>query len=163
MNKHLNKLNLEVSELDTQVETFSHFMRFYLQHPSSFWKGGVTFVGLDLLYEIIHLVFKVNSDYGDLLLSALFFSHSQFADGVYLVLLMGLLEGYFVPLYNFFLTPENFEQKVWLCHRGGRHGYGFRPDPGAAPFSRPLPRSGDARHVKALLVSQASVPPRADG
>uniref|UniRef100_A0A8C5CND3 Parvin, alpha a n=1 Tax=Gadus morhua TaxID=8049 RepID=A0A8C5CND3_GADMO len=35
-----------------------------------------------------------------------------FADGVYLVLLMGLLEGYFVPLYNFFLTPENFDQKV---------------------------------------------------
>uniref|UniRef100_A0A8C4RTI5 Parvin, alpha b n=1 Tax=Erpetoichthys calabaricus TaxID=27687 RepID=A0A8C4RTI5_ERPCA len=53
VNKHLNKLNLEVTELDT-----------------------------------------------------------QFADGVYLVLLMGLLEGYFVPLYNFFLTPENFEQKV---------------------------------------------------
>uniref|UniRef100_A0A8B9RG99 Parvin alpha n=1 Tax=Astyanax mexicanus TaxID=7994 RepID=A0A8B9RG99_ASTMX len=53
VNKHLNKLNLEVAELDT-----------------------------------------------------------QFADGVYLVLLMGLLEGYFVPLYNFFLTPENFEQKV---------------------------------------------------
>ncbi|KAJ8367382.1 hypothetical protein AAFF_G00320330 [Aldrovandia affinis] len=37
---------------------------------------------------------------------------SQFADGVYLVLLMGLLEGYFVPLYHFFLTPESFEQKV---------------------------------------------------
>ncbi|KAI1883369.1 hypothetical protein AGOR_G00230710 [Albula goreensis] len=37
---------------------------------------------------------------------------SQFADGVYLVLLMGLLEGYFVPLYNFYLTPETFEQKV---------------------------------------------------
>ncbi|KAK3535610.1 hypothetical protein QTP70_017797 [Hemibagrus guttatus] len=53
VNKHLNKLNLEVAELDT-----------------------------------------------------------QFADGVYLVLLMGLLEGYFVQLYNFFLTPENFEQKV---------------------------------------------------
>uniref|UniRef100_A0A6Q2ZCS6 Calponin-homology (CH) domain-containing protein n=1 Tax=Esox lucius TaxID=8010 RepID=A0A6Q2ZCS6_ESOLU len=53
VNKHLNKLNLEVSELDT-----------------------------------------------------------QFADGVYLVLLMGLLEGYFVPLFNFFLTPENFDQKV---------------------------------------------------
>uniref|UniRef100_A0AAR2KHS3 Calponin-homology (CH) domain-containing protein n=1 Tax=Pygocentrus nattereri TaxID=42514 RepID=A0AAR2KHS3_PYGNA len=52
VNKHLNKLNLEVAELDT-----------------------------------------------------------QFADGVYLVLLMGLLEGYFVPLYGFFLTPENFEQK----------------------------------------------------
>lgn len=39
----------------------------------------------------------------------------QFADGVYLVLLMGLLEGYFVSLYNFYLTPENFEQKVWTC------------------------------------------------
>lgn len=36
----------------------------------------------------------------------------QFADGVYLILLMGLLEDYFVPLYNFFLTPESFEQKV---------------------------------------------------
>lgn len=37
----------------------------------------------------------------------------QFADGVYLILLMGLLEDYFVPLYNFFLTPESFEQKVF--------------------------------------------------
>uniref|UniRef100_A0A9J7ZWW6 Parvin, alpha b n=1 Tax=Cyprinus carpio carpio TaxID=630221 RepID=A0A9J7ZWW6_CYPCA len=36
----------------------------------------------------------------------------KFADGVYLVLLMGLLEGYFVPLYNFFLIPENFDHKV---------------------------------------------------
>uniref|UniRef100_A0A2K5MM19 Parvin beta n=1 Tax=Cercocebus atys TaxID=9531 RepID=A0A2K5MM19_CERAT len=36
----------------------------------------------------------------------------QFADGVYLVLLMGLLEDYFVPLHNFYLTPESFDQKV---------------------------------------------------
>uniref|UniRef100_A0A3Q3APH8 Parvin, beta n=1 Tax=Kryptolebias marmoratus TaxID=37003 RepID=A0A3Q3APH8_KRYMA len=36
----------------------------------------------------------------------------SFADGVYLILLMGLLKDYFVPLYNFFLTPESFEQKV---------------------------------------------------
>ncbi|KAL8611436.1 hypothetical protein ACOMHN_014491 [Nucella lapillus] len=35
-----------------------------------------------------------------------------FHDGVYLVMLMGLLEGYFVPLYNFHLTPTTFEQKV---------------------------------------------------
>lgn len=28
---------------------------------------------------------------------------------------MGLLEGYFVPLHSFFLTPDSFEQKV----RGG--------------------------------------------
>ncbi|KAJ4937629.1 hypothetical protein JOQ06_002261 [Pogonophryne albipinna] len=37
---------------------------------------------------------------------------SQFPDGVYLILLMGLLEDYFVPLLNFFLTPESFEQKL---------------------------------------------------
>uniref|UniRef100_A0A670XY43 Parvin beta n=1 Tax=Pseudonaja textilis TaxID=8673 RepID=A0A670XY43_PSETE len=36
----------------------------------------------------------------------------KFADGVYLVLLMGLLEDYFVPLHHFFLTPESFDQKV---------------------------------------------------
>uniref|UniRef100_A0A672P0G9 Alpha-parvin-like n=1 Tax=Sinocyclocheilus grahami TaxID=75366 RepID=A0A672P0G9_SINGR len=54
VNKHLNKLNLEVSELKT-----------------------------------------------------------QFADGVNLVLLMGLLEEYFVPLYNFFLIPENFDHKLY--------------------------------------------------
>ncbi len=47
VNKHLNKLNLEVNDLDT-----------------------------------------------------------QFADGVYLCLLTGLLEGYFVPLYEFYLTPQ---------------------------------------------------------
>jgi parvin len=53
VNKHLNKINLEVTELDT-----------------------------------------------------------QFHDGVYLILLMGLLEGYFVPLYNFQLTPTTNEQKT---------------------------------------------------
>ncbi|XP_063302790.1 beta-parvin isoform X2 [Pelobates fuscus] len=53
VNKHLNKLNLEVTELET-----------------------------------------------------------QFADGVYLVLLMGLLENYFIPLHHFYLTPEGFDQKV---------------------------------------------------
>jgi len=37
---------------------------------------------------------------------------TQFHDGVYLVLLMGLLENYFVPLYSFHLTPSTFEQKV---------------------------------------------------
>ncbi|XP_055505306.1 alpha-parvin isoform X2 [Leucoraja erinacea] len=37
---------------------------------------------------------------------------TQFADGVYLVLLMGLVEDYFIPLHNFFLTPDSFEHKV---------------------------------------------------
>uniref|UniRef100_A0A4W3GI68 Parvin, alpha b n=1 Tax=Callorhinchus milii TaxID=7868 RepID=A0A4W3GI68_CALMI len=36
----------------------------------------------------------------------------KFADGVYLVLLMGLVEDYFVPLHNFYLTPDSFEHKV---------------------------------------------------
>jgi len=53
VNKHLNKINLEVMDLDT-----------------------------------------------------------QFADGVYLCLLSGLLEGYFVPLYDFHLTPQSFDEKV---------------------------------------------------
>ncbi|XP_075229197.1 beta-parvin [Lycorma delicatula] len=47
---------------------------------------------------------KVNLDVNDL--------DTQFHDGVYLVLLMGLLEGFFVPLYAFHLTPHDFEQKV---------------------------------------------------
>lgn len=53
----------------------------------------------------------------------------QFADGVYLVLLMGLLEGYFVPLHSFFLTPDSFEQKV----RGGDITGG--PEPHGPPSS----------------------------
>uniref|UniRef100_A0A1I7TPT0 Beta-parvin n=1 Tax=Caenorhabditis tropicalis TaxID=1561998 RepID=A0A1I7TPT0_9PELO len=52
-NKHLNKINLEVSDLDT-----------------------------------------------------------QFQDGVFLVLLVGLLEGYFVPLYHFNLQVQSHEEKV---------------------------------------------------
>lgn len=36
----------------------------------------------------------------------------QFHDGVYFVLLIGLLEGYFVPLHLYHLTPNGFEQKV---------------------------------------------------
>ncbi|CAH1155593.1 unnamed protein product [Phaedon cochleariae] len=37
---------------------------------------------------------------------------SQFHDGVYLIMLMGLLEGFFVPHYVFHLTPHEFDQKV---------------------------------------------------
>ncbi|XP_037695858.1 alpha-parvin isoform X3 [Choloepus didactylus] len=81
VNKHLNKLNLEVTELETQVsiQATPPLEAF----PDPFCKSGVTSVSL-----------------------------AQFADGVYLVLLMGLLEGYFVPLHSFFLTPDSFEQKV---------------------------------------------------
>lgn len=37
---------------------------------------------------------------------------NQFHDGVFLVLLLGLLEGFFVPLGSFHLTPNSHEQKV---------------------------------------------------
>ncbi|KAK7108107.1 beta-parvin-like [Littorina saxatilis] len=59
-------------------------------------KTLVTFVNKQLM--------KVNLEVTDL--------DSQFHDGVYLVMLIGLLEGYFVPLYHFHLTPDTFEQKV---------------------------------------------------
>ncbi|TKC33897.1 hypothetical protein EI555_014130 [Monodon monoceros] len=38
---------------------------------------------------------------------------TQFADGAYLVLFMGLLEDYFVCLHNFYLTMDSFNQKVY--------------------------------------------------
>lgn len=41
---------------------------------------------------------------------------TQFHDGVYLVLLMGLLEGFFVPLYDFHIHPQDFDQKVHNVH-----------------------------------------------
>jgi parvin len=47
---------------------------------------------------------KINLDVNDL--------DTQFADGVYLCLLSGLLEGYFVPLHDFHLTPQSFDEKV---------------------------------------------------
>ncbi|XP_033101926.1 beta-parvin-like isoform X1 [Anneissia japonica] len=47
---------------------------------------------------------KINLDVTDL--------EEQFHDGVYFILLMGLLEGYFVPMYSYHMTPETFEQKV---------------------------------------------------
>lgn len=37
---------------------------------------------------------------------------SQFHDGVYLIVLLGLLEGFYVPLYDYHVTPHDFEQKV---------------------------------------------------
>ncbi|CAG0920961.1 unnamed protein product [Notodromas monacha] len=36
----------------------------------------------------------------------------QLSDGVFLVLLMGLLENYFIPLFAFNISPQTFDQKV---------------------------------------------------
>uniref|UniRef100_A0A667YSK5 Parvin, gamma n=1 Tax=Myripristis murdjan TaxID=586833 RepID=A0A667YSK5_9TELE len=38
----------------------------------------------------------------------------QFADGVILLLLIGQLEGFYVPLYDFNLTPVNHSEMVWI-------------------------------------------------
>lgn len=59
-------------------------------------KTLVTFVNKQLL--------KINFEVTDL--------EQQFHDGVYLILLMGLLEGYFVPLYDYHQTATVFDQKV---------------------------------------------------
>ncbi|KAK0398126.1 hypothetical protein QR680_002438 [Steinernema hermaphroditum] len=91
-NKHLNKINLEVTELDT-----------------------------------------------------------QFQDGVYLVLLMGLLEGYFVPLYNFHLQVTDQRQ----MHENVAFAFRLMEDAGM-----PRPRSrvedivnGDLKSTLRLLHS----------
>lgn len=46
---------------------------------------------------------KINLEVTDL--------ETQFQDGVFLILLMGLLEGYFVPLYKFHLQVSNNDEK----------------------------------------------------
>lgn len=38
--------------------------------------------------------------------------NTQFDDGVCLILLLGLLEGFFVPLGSFHLSPKSHDQKV---------------------------------------------------
>ena len=40
---------------------------------------------------------------------------SQFQSGVNLVLMLGLLEGYYIPHYLWHYTPKNFEEKVRPC------------------------------------------------
>lgn len=64
---------------------------------------------------------KINLDVYDL--------DAQFSDGVFLCLLMGLLEGYFVPLYDFHLTPQvnhYFLTDVLFC-LVTRSTLGFKP------------------------------------
>lgn len=38
--------------------------------------------------------------------------NTDFKDGVYLCIIMGLLGGFFVPLYDFHLTPKDSDQMV---------------------------------------------------
>lgn len=67
-------------------------------------KSLITFVNKHLA--------KLNFEVNDL--------NTDFRDGVYLCLLMGLLGGFFVPLYEFHLTPRDVDQMV--------HNVGFSFD-----------------------------------
>ena len=40
---------------------------------------------------------------------------TQFQSGVNMVLMMGLLEGYYIPHYLWHYTPKNFEERVHPC------------------------------------------------
>ncbi|XP_040494755.1 alpha-parvin isoform X1 [Ursus maritimus] len=127
VNKHLNKLNLEVTELETQLSIRAE------PPPEAFpvvFSGGrgplslshrpTCFPPSEWLLPFLRIVSPLDwssSRAGaapDLSLRCpgQIRAGYKFADGVYLVLLMGLLEGYFVPLHSFFLTPDSFEQKV---------------------------------------------------
>lgn len=77
---------------------------------------------------------------------------------MYLVLLMGLLEDYFVPLHNFYLTPDSFDQKVRACPPvgcspayGKRRGRGPGLSLGRATFSK--------RRAALQVVPQLDSPP----
>jgi len=59
-------------------------------------KSLITFVNKHLA--------KLNFEISDL--------NTDFRDGVYLCLLMGLLGGFFVPLHEFHLTPQDVDQMV---------------------------------------------------
>lgn len=64
----------------------------------------LVFASQSLITFVNRYLNKINYEVSDL--------DTQFHDGVYLVLLMGLLEGFFVPLYAFHLQPQDFDQKV---------------------------------------------------
>ena len=82
VNKHLNKINLEVTELESQ------------------FSDGVS---MELIFWIFHHLRKNNWS-PEIRPSWVY--HIDFWVQVYLCLLSGLLEGYFVPLYDFHLTPQ---------------------------------------------------------
>jgi len=75
---------------------FSSFLHFQSCIVTLLFQSLVTFVNKHLS--------KVHLEVTDL--------DTQFHDGVFLILLLGLLEGFFVPLGSFHLTPKTIDQKV---------------------------------------------------
>ena len=49
---------------------------------------------------------------------------TQFQSGVNMVLMMGLLDGYYIPHYLWHYSPKNFEERVISWGGGGGGGLG---------------------------------------
>lgn len=71
-----------------------------LNNSNAVWQSLVTFVNKHLN--------KLNFEVHDL--------NTDFKDGVYLCIMMGLLGGFFVPLHSFHLTPKDTDQMVSLLY-----------------------------------------------
>ncbi|CAJ0580179.1 unnamed protein product, partial [Mesorhabditis spiculigera] len=73
---------------------------------------------------------------------------TQFQDGVFLVLLMGLLEGYFVPLHHFHLQVSTHEEKM----KNVQFAYQLMDQVGIKPKSRVADiANGDVKSTLRLL------------
>lgn len=80
---------------------------------------------------------------------------TQFHDGVYLCLLMGLLEGFFIPLYDFHLTPQEFDQKV----HNVSFAFDLMQDTGLAkPKARPEGKHDNNMFKRFLCISSLFIP-----
>ena len=76
---------------------------------------------------------------------------TQLSDGVYLCLLVGILEGYFIPLYEFYLTPKSFDEKV----HNVSFAFGLMEDAGL-PKMKPRPEdivNGDLKSILRIVYS----------
>ena len=76
---------------------------------------------------------------------------TQMSDGVYFCLLVGILEGYFIPLYEFHLNPESFDEKL----HNVSFAFGLLEDAGL-PKMKPRPEdivNGDLKSILRVVYS----------
>ena len=73
------------------------------------------------------------------------------SNGVYFCLLVGILEGYFIPLYEFHLNPESFDEKL----HNVSFAFGLLEDAGL-PKMKPRPEdivNGDLKSILRVVYS----------
>ena len=74
---------------------------------------------------------------------------TDFADGVRLILLLGSLEGYFVPFHSFHLKPETVEEKL----QNVSHSFSMMEEAGLPMAEEPkIPREDLVNWVKGGIV-----------